>query len=151
MTALRILLGACALATIVFAVSRAGDVRSCDDARRTAFALVAATPAPPPPADGGTALANRLIATCRGSDGLVASAGALQRVAALDGAERLARVAVRRDPASFQARNALARVLDARGDPEGAAAQRRRAFALNPLAPRPVAPRIGPDGRPLGG
>ncbi len=86
---------------------------------------------------------------CRGSDGLIPAAQALASVGALDGAELLSHEAIARDPESFQAHNALATVLDARGETAPASRERAQARRLNPLAPAPAAPRLGPDGRPL--
>jgi len=149
MTAARVVLVACSVVIVAYALQRGGDVRSCDDARGAAFAL-AATKAPTP-ADGGRALAADVVAACRGSDGLVAASQALSAIGALDGAGRLAETAIDRDPQAFQAHNALATVLAARGNPQDAERERAQARTLNPLAPPPSAPRLGPDGRPLSG
>lgn len=147
---LRVLLALAAVVVVAFALVRGSDVRACDDARGAAF--VAAIQDPPrAPADGGRTLASRVVDACRGSDGLVLSSQSLLRAGAIDAAERLAREALERDPDAFQAHNVLAAVLDARGRPEEAAGERARARDLNPLAPPPAGPRIGPDGRPLSG
>lgn len=150
MNPLRALLVLAAVVVLVFALVRGGDVRSCDDARGVAFAGAIA-PQPRALPDGGRDLAARVIEACRGSEALALSSQALLRVGAVDGAQRLARTALDRDPDAFQARNALAAVLDALGRPREAAKERARARALNPLAPAPRAPRLGPDGQPLSG
>lgn len=150
MIAQRLLLGLTAVLLIVFALSRGADVRACDDARGAAF-TAAITPQAEPLPDAGRALADDVIRHCRGSEPLALSAQALVRLGAVAGADRLARTAVERDQDAFQARNALAAVLAARGRDEEAAGERARARALNPLAPAPRAPRLGPDGRPLSG
>ncbi len=150
MIPLRALLVLAAVAIIAFALVRGGDVRSCDDARSVAFARAIA-PQPQALPDGGRDLAARVIDACRGSETLALSSQALLRVGAVDGAQRLAETALDRDPDAFQAHNALAAVLDARGRPQEAEGERARARALNPLAPAPRAPRLGPDGQPLSG
>lgn len=136
MIPLRLLLVLCAVVVVAYAVVRGDEVRDCDDARAVAFAA-AFTLGTPTPADGGRALASAVIDACRGSDALVPSAQALLRIGALDGAERLAETALDRDPDAFQAHNALAAVLDARGRPADADRERARARELNPLAPAP--------------
>ena len=130
--------------------SRSRAATTCDRAtaaRRDAFAI-ATEPAREPPLDEGRGLAGRLINLAAAVTACSVGAGA--RVAgALDGAELLAHEALARDPESFQAHNALATVLDARGETAPARRERAQARRLNPLAPAPAAPRLGPDGRPL--
>ncbi|WP_372788288.1 hypothetical protein [Paraconexibacter sp.] len=141
----RAVLAVIAVGVVVLALTRGHDVRSCDGARREAFALAVDRGAPPP-LDEGRGLAARLIAVCRGSDGLAPSAQALVLARALDGAELVAQEAIARDPDAFQAHNALASVLEARGDAAGAQRERGEARRLNPLAPVPPATRVAPDG-----
>lgn len=150
MIGLRLIVLLASVVVVAFALSRGAEVRSCDDARGAAF-TAAVTPQAQPLPDSGRALARDVIDHCRGSEPLALSAQALVRLGAVEGAQRLADTALDRDPDAFQAHNALAAVLDARGRPQEAEGERARARALNPLAPAPRAPRLGPDGRPLSG
>jgi Flp pilus assembly protein TadD len=112
-------------AVLVVALSlRLGDHDVCGDARRAVFgATTGQTPA---------AEVARHVRTveerCRGSEALVATAGALRTAGDDAAAARLAREAARREPESFSAWRALAAV----GDREEAERARRRALELNP-------------------
>lgn len=120
----RLTLVALAAALVVVFSARYADHRACDDARRGVFAAVTSTVS-------AEALERRLRTVetrCRGSDALVATAGALRTIGQRGRALRFALRAADREPESFAAWRAVAALST--GD-----AQRRattRASALNP-------------------
>ena len=134
----RILLVAVSAALVVVLALRLGDHEACEDARRGVFSALTSAEA-----RGGLAgHVEDVEERCRGTDALVAAAGALRTIGDDEQALRLARKATEREPDSFgawRARAALARgaeATDARG----------RAQELNPRWKPARAP--GADGGP---
>ena len=126
----RLLLIALAAVVVVVLSARLDDHTSCQDARSAIFAAVAA--------EAGPRAVQQHVATveerCRGSDGLVAAAGALRTLGDHERALTLAREAARREPESFAAWRAVAALARGREAREA----RRRGRALNPRwAPAP--------------
>lgn len=120
----RLALVALAAALVVVFSVRYGDHRACDDARRGVFGATTG-------ATERSAVAGHVRTVerrCRGSDALVATAGALRTLGDDAGALRAVREATRREPSSFSAWRALAAVAE--GDEAERAA--RRAGELNP-------------------
>ena len=127
-----------AAALVVVLSLRLGDHVACDDARRAVFG---ATTGQTPRADVPRhvrAIAER----CRGSEALVAAAGALRTAGDESAATRLARAATRRESESFSAWRALASLA------QGVEAKdaRRRATDRNPRWVQARAPGAAPPG-----
>ena len=115
----RLTLVAVALALVVVLSTRAADHDACEDARRAVFGSLT-----------GKARLDRgdlrtIEDRCRGTEALVATAGALRTAGDDATALRFAREATEREPDSFSAWRALAVIT---GDP----AAFRRAGELNP-------------------
>ena len=136
----RLALVALAAALVVVFSVRFGDQRACDDARKAVFG--AATGATERSAVAGHV--RTVERRCRGTDALVATAGALRTLGDEAGALRAVREATRREPSSFGAWRALAAVAE--GDEAERAAQ--RAGELNPrwAQARPQASGSAPAG-----
>ena len=135
---IRAALVAVAAVLVIVLSLRLGDHAACDDARRAVFG---ATTGQTPRADVPRhvrAVAER----CRGSEGLVAAAGALRTAGDEAAARRLARAATRREPDSFSAWRALASLAQG-GEARDA---RRRATDLNPRWVQGRAPGAAPPG-----
>lgn len=131
---LRLLLIALAAAAVVVLSVRLGDHDACQDARRALFASAALQAG----REAATTHVETIGERCRGSDALVAAAGALRTLGDRERALALAREAARREPESFAAWRAVAAL--ARG--REARDARRRGRALNPRwAPAPRRPR----------
>ena len=115
----RQLLALAAIAVVVLLGTRLADHRACEDARRDVFGSLTGK-AQRDPGDLRT-----IEDRCRGTEALVATAGALRTAGDTTEAERLAREATEREPESFAAWRALATLTR---DREAV----RRAGALNP-------------------
>lgn len=118
---LRLLLIAVAAAVVVVLSVRLADRDACQDARRAIFAAVAS--------EAGFGAVTGDVATveehCRGTEGLVATAGALRTLGDRERALALAREAARREPESFPAWRAVAALATGR-EAERARARGRR-------------------------
>ena len=104
---------------VVLLGARVADHRACDDARRAVFGSLTGE------AQRDAGDVRTIEERCRGTEALVATAGALRTAGEERAALRLAREATEREPESFSAWRALAVIT---GDREAI----RRAGGLNP-------------------
>lgn len=123
---MRLLLVTLAVAVIAFAVARRAADRDCTRAQHDAFRGAAAD-------TRSSGIAERAADACRGGAALAQTSGALLAAGDLDGAGRLATVAVGRDPEDARGWAALGYVLDRRGSVAAAARARAEVRRLDPL------------------
>lgn len=126
----RLLVAAAAVAVATALVSVRADDRGCRDAGKRLYEL-AATPG----AELGATI-GELERTCHGAEPLATAAAGLRYFGRTRAATAVARRATDRDPASYEAWA----ILSTTAPPGTAAAARRRALKLNPLA-------VAPEGR----
>jgi Flp pilus assembly protein TadD len=145
---LRLVIAAVAVAVVVLLASNLRDARACDRGRADLFQVVIGHL----PASREAAALTALQRRCRGTDGLVAAAAALDRQGRDRQALGLAYRATAAEPQSATAWNALA-VVAARSGRRAlavrAAAQARRLSPLGqPPLPSPGRARAGHGGGP---
>ena len=132
---LRAALVLCAVAAVVFGITRLHKDDSCQHTRQV---IVDALFHRHYPAGGLNAPQQRLIAACRDRD-VLAAVSVVETTAGLYGpSSALARRATRDEPRNIRGWAALAQALD-RSDPHAAAAARARVRVLDPQGQVPAA------------